>query len=1207
MREKTILSIGALTLATGLGLAAMTAANMLTLPFAAAAVADEAPTYLSWTATPANNANLINWQDNSIIDLGFTNANPGTFPGVTINRKLETPIKIYKNHSGVMDVVKEILPSSTAEVTEKPRYETNVLINVGDVFKTQGSYLVEIPAGLVSTTSSGTGMTDPSGSGETAASEISPYITLTYRVMAAAQYEVSLKPGQTVSTGGLNTYTITFEGATGLAVNPDAGKPILEYCNPANTVVYDRDENGNIKEDANGDPIVIEGADGSHVAIGAYSATVEGNVATMTLSLYPGEETQPTTDVTSYQIVVPAGYFTVESDGQQMSSLEIKVDNLKQVWFNSDEVKIIGYDDTEVEGPEDLVFTPATFPSVFYLELPFEMARNSTNPNSTFNVLLYQEVPGAAPQATSITGKGLLEANGTMVSVTFTYTGVNIPANLFTGKYMLQVYAKSLKDPNDGSLTNPTFYVPGITLEDANTTIPVVGSNFAHIKDGAAGSASTKSFSAGFESLSVEEGINAFRMKFKKSMDLTGDATKKIALYRKGVAEPIWEQTADQALNTSASHLWVGTGCPTSSTKTVKGTDWMITYSNTELVGTKYVLENYPAGSYEIRIDGGFFKSTVFPLDWLNKDQVVEFAIVTPLVPEVSPATESETTSIQDITFTYPEGAVVTLKDPMPEIKLVTGPTEVKNVIPEGLEVFTAKAEGNVVTLSLAGPMTAVYKNFFKVAVPAAAWSIAYNGETQTNQSVELKYYQTKLLPGEMSPAPTAEGETIPCADLQNLTYISRQLVRECSTSEASMIGLYDAEGNVVTTYTVTNAPKEDSTTGASGAPITELKLAADKDIASIPSGEYEVRIPVDALTYLNATATEVFTYKYNVKGVDLPQNGELSDYITLNIPSSLDANPLNTKTPYGSTAMGIISLGLKTELTPVADCDKIKYYYKADETSEPELLTELDPNNGMQVAIMGAVGGDDSGLLEFDPVTFMYLLLANDGQGGVDMNAVKTTYSRTGFYVLDIPNNAFKAGDVQLNGIQLTYYFDNTEVPVDFVYTLTPADGSQISDAAATFGSQGTGITLEFPNASLVDSFSAAGKMTFPDGNTVTSTPGWTKNMKGLIFCFGGKNTDWSKDGQYVFEIPEGKVLVDMGWVYDLDYGEKGNFPGLKATYIVSESVGVGLIGLDKADSYNVYTLDGCAVKLNAAPAEMVDLAPGLYIINGQKVKVVK
>lgn len=330
-------------------------------------------------------------------------------------------------------------------------------------------------------------------------------------------------------------------------------------------------------------------------------------------------------------------------------------------------------------------------------------------------------------------------------------------------------------------------------------------------------------------------------------------------------------------------------------------------------------------------------------------------------------------------------------------------------------------------------------------------------------------------------------------------------------------------------------------------------------------------------------------------------------EYVTYSLPSGPEANPGNA-----SNGLGLIGLGLKTSnFEGVEGGDFIALYYRETPESKPVLLNTLNPANPNEVAVMGSQAFSEEGdLIEFTPVMTLYLLFANDGEGGFSEDEV-AKYKKEGYYTLVIPDGSFMAEGQLLKGTEIVYHYQSEIPSEDLEYVLTPSAGAKIA-TGEEFSLPG--ISLYFPKAKLVDTKSYPATLKTPDGRTLTKVSPeivgangekMTLNPVNIIWKFTIPSNVWP-EGQYVFEVKPGYVYVDMGWA-DENEGVDGNFKGLTATYIVDSSVGVVLVGIEAADSYNVYTPDGRIVKLNAAPAEMTVLEPGIYIINGKKVKVVK
>lgn len=346
-------------------------------------------------------------------------------------------------------------------------------------------------------------------------------------------------------------------------------------------------------------------------------------------------------------------------------------------------------------------------------------------------------------------------------------------------------------------------------------------------------------------------------------------------------------------------------------------------------------------------------------------------------------------------------------------------------------------------------------------------------------------------------------------------------------------------------------------------------------------------------------------------------ENKCITDYLTLSTPSSLEAKPANTRTPFGQTGLGILIFGVTDKNLKVNSCEEdITMHYSSTPDGEQTLLRSLKTTgNAPGVMIMGIQPFDNYDFSDQPAVYVMYMFFASkeDSNNELDIDKEKLPlYRQDGYYKVTIPDGAFKLSDgTLLAGAEFTYHFDATEAPRDLSYSITPASGSVAESAADIFSKDTSGIRVDFTGARYVDYLHSGNvaTLTFPDGKVLKSnSPKGGGYRRYLSFTFGTSTTDWSQDGEYEFEILPGRVGIDQGeyteWSYD---GTQPNFPGMKALYVVDSTSGVLLPGVSKAEYYDVYTLTGKVLLKNASHTDLKLLEEGIYIVNGRVVRIIR
>lgn len=454
-----------------------------------------------------------------------------------------------------------------------------------------------------------------------------------------------------------------------------------------------------------------------------------------------------------------------------------------------------------------------------------------------------------------------------------------------------------------------------------------------------------------------------------------------------------------------------------------------------------------------------------------------------------------------------------------------------------------------------------------------------------------------------------ASGTTVALAsELENVTVsfasggFTKMEYSETSEIQRPKVNLYKVDGASRTRVGSYNTVISDNT--------IELTYAGETPEMLESPAYYEIQIPSGFLTFRNgedyAGASPLILITEIKCSTQTVEWANINEYITLSQPAYLEINPSNAGSTFATTGMSFIGLGLKTQdFFGLSNSAPITYTYYAAEGDEEELLDSVDPTDKDKIYFLGRGSADDSGLIDFPASYYMYIFFAADSEGDVDETAA-AKYKRAGYYKLSIPDGAFMAEGKMLKGMDIVYHY-STEIPAqNFEYTLTPADGTELSNGAEVFGINGSGIILEFKDAKEIDTLNKPATLTCPDGTVLERVNPKTNFSNKLTWTFGLKDTQWP-DGTYTFKVEKGKIGINMGWTDD--WVGEGNFEGLTAVYTVNSSgvVGVAVIAGEAADSYTVYTLGGSKVKANVKAEALLDLEPGLYIINGKKALIRK
>ena len=1107
MRKKTILSIGALTLACGLGIAAMGGANLLPLTLSAGvSTTADTPTYLKLVSvTPADNSVMPLWEAPANLVVAYTDASPATFPGCMVNKELSAPVKVNKvADNGDLVVVKEIPASS---VTISKNYNEGVISFAGIEWEA-GKYQIDIPEGLLLRDTDDPGSLNPDDPGSISIAH-NKAMSVTYEFIDTPRYTTVPANGATANSAG--------DGLKKVVVTWDAEKVSKTViADPANIPVINLvlvDEAG-----VSGETAVI-----TRTVVGTYSPICEGNKLTLNLTLAEGVESlelvQPNRPK-YYELSIPAGYVDLyDAEGKSVKNLAIDLTKIAlQYEFDASLVKIVDLDETE--------FTPSTFPRELVVQFPGKV---SIINNTYCKPYICREGDGS----TSTCGQYAAELapNGTTLLLTLPEPKAgevnNNPEVWFDGEYYIMwKYSDPFQD-EEGNKIGKNMKLTLGNLKDAYSHVTVseetINNSSWYIYDG-----DTNNFKETlvnkdqFGNVSPDPGFDALGLKFYYNVIPVVDETKKISFYKDGETTPVWSQSAAGVYGTE--HLWVGQ--PTATTKTTTsavGKVYILNNVKEETFtrgtsSTKYRIREYlkEPGTYRVVIDEGFFNIKVANKPALPSAKIeVAFTIVGKDIEySVSPAFDSDLTEINEFQITYPEGASVTLKegakaDLIGNVSMLGGPDY---NIPYTLDI---KSEGNVVTLYAPVPFAIPYKTGYELKVPANSWTVTYNGETQANREIKGAYKLSKLSAGTVTPD---NASPVLGADLASIIYTSKVPVKDAG---AKMAQLLDAEGNVVAGYTFANAPVSED----GDKPVTECYLSTATDLSSLPVGEYKLVVYTNTFVYsYSITQDENFEFVYNVKA-------NPSDSFTRAMPATSDV------TYTGNNGVGMNMIGWEftdaaiTLNTACTSPVELKFNNETIATVPASAVIVDAPMDWNGTVFPGAVS------ISFPEIE------------GID-------YTLTGEYAVVVPADLFLKDGQPLGAFSKVYTYTNDKPVVDFTYTLNPESGKTTDSLEE--------IVLTFTNASSLNYVGDSNSTTNPvavlaseDGSLILNC-GWPKiDGNSLVLSFGETMTEW-KNGKYTLTVRPGMVNVDdVTWDEYSDI--PGNFEGLTAEYTLEGVVQAG------------------------------------------------
>lgn len=254
--------------------------------------------------------------------------------------------------------------------------------------------------------------------------------------------------------------------------------------------------------------------------------------------------------------------------------------------------------------------------------------------------------------------------------------------------------------------------------------------------------------------------------------------------------------------------------------------------------------------------------------------------------------------------------------------------------------------------------------------------------------------------------------------------------------------------------------------------------------------------------------------------------------------------------------------------VTP-ADGEKVKELTKFAFTWAGATSLEVDPELMVGGAKLYAVNGDDK-------VLQSELICAPAGTKSATLDVMDlSTPMLNGQYVLEIPEGLFTVNGKAIEAMSFNYTLEAVTYSAELVdgslakVILTANYCSEIKDASDGKSE----ITLWYMTGG--EEKIGAYTMGEPNGNSVELTLNETVEFK---------------DGDYVIWIPESMLWVDN----DMNADTK-----ISIVYSSVDSI----VGDDS--NFDVYSVNGMIIKRNANKADVKDLDPGIYVINGKKVLV--
>ncbi|MDE5843197.1 MAG: hypothetical protein K2H35_05625 [Muribaculaceae bacterium] len=345
-----------------------------------------------------------------------------------------------------------------------------------------------------------------------------------------------------------------------------------------------------------------------------------------------------------------------------------------------------------------------------------------------------------------------------------------------------------------------------------------------------------------------------------------------------------------------------------------------------------------------------------------------------------------------------------------------------------------------------------------------------------------------------------------------------------------------------------------------------------------LQAGDYTLVIP-DGLFEVaegeTVTAVEGGELKYTmtVPGATVPV---FEDFVKMSTPSKNECTLDETYMKMGMAILAFVTAP-EVEINEKSTA-KIQLLYKElGSTAAPQVVTEVDYESLQFMGVSPFAEDEVSG-----QVLMLMFEMGNPA------------YTQPGEYTVVFPEGILTANGKSVPEGRIEYIL-LPAVQKEYSWAMTPESGTDFTD-----GISGD-IVLTVEGASTVSYDNKTGALYDPENVLVPLKNTYPKEKENtMTWDITAKDGYKWVEGSYTFKIPAMTLCVDG----DPDM-EPCNFPltDIVVTYIVKlGATGVAIIGVEGADNYNVYTLDGKVVLLNADADQMINLAPGMYIINGKK-----
>ena len=437
---------------------------------------------------------------------------------------------------------------------------------------------------------------------------------------------------------------------------------------------------------------------------------------------------------------------------------------------------------------------------------------------------------------------------------------------------------------------------------------------------------------------------------------------------------------------------------------------------------------------------------------------------------------------------------------------------------------------------------------------------IVYNGVSIALADTDIKptvYYQEKITEGVFA------------GDMQDIDITTEGYTVEVKYGGSVIEGELDPDEYAINTLA---GDDEMGLSNVSAKIVITPALTEEKT--------YYVHIPAGMLKLETVCGSPSMDLTYNVVA---PKTVAFDSAVKRNFPAAEECSLSETygamyNHPFG---MAAIEISAAQGVTVNTECtEKVQLYYEGTLLAEVGTGTPDESGDGTGIYSTG-IGGMDDGVIEWG-TTNTYMIMFNP--------AAPDQFKQLGKYTLKVPEGAFLLNEVPVAAGELNYTLVADKSSWD--YSFTPEEGSSLDGA--------TSIVLTIDGVQFVDAEKNCATLVDPEGNTVP----WQSAYAG--YADGKYNTvqwliktgfnDW-KGGFYTFTLKAHTVAIN-GWADEID----PQFPEEDITILYNGATGVSLVGVDVADSYTVYTVDGKAVLVNGTLEQVAELSNGLYIVNGKK-----